>query len=210
MKKYIFIILAVIMSGCYTDAIDNLQTFSIQIPIFFEGPFKDRTAPDTSVDFSNLYKYPEYKENRDRVEKAEILQLNYRIDSLVYFDGTVFDPATDDLEFDYIRYSFQFARPTKGNEQSTDPNDFEPDPTKEKILIGEFKNVKIRDYFRQAKYIMNVSETAAYTISEGLKVKPYFYIFTEYSKTKGQIEDEMKFQLIKAKFDVILRLEVKL
>jgi hypothetical protein len=78
------------------------------------------------------------------------------------------------------------------------------------ITLGDFQNVKIKDYFKEAKYILDVSETNAKTISDGLKIKPYFYIYTEYSKIKGQTGDEFKFKLIQAKFDVILRLEVNL
>jgi hypothetical protein len=210
MKKYYFLILALVLFGCYADTINKLDTFSIQIPIFFSGPFKDRSVPDTAVDFSNLYKYPEYKDNRDRVNKAEILQLNYRIDSLVYEDGSVFNPLTDNLEFLYVKYSFRFAKSKTGNEQSTNPDDFEPDMSKPLITLGDFQNVKIKDYFKEAKYILDVSETNAKTISDGLKIKPYFYIYTEYSKIKGQTGDEFKFKLIQAKFDVILRLEVNL
>lgn len=210
MKKYIIILLAIILSGCYTDTINKLETFSIQIPVFFTGPFEDRAAPDTSVDFSNLYQYPEYEENRDRISKAEILQMNYRIDSLIYEDGRVFDPATDNLEFEFIRYSFQFAMPKSGNIYSTNPEDFVPDPSKPKVILGEFTNVKIKDYYRMANRIMEVPTTSAKTISDGLKVHPYFFVYTEYSKVKGQVEEEFGFKLIKAKFDLILRLEVKL
>ncbi|MDT3739010.1 MAG: hypothetical protein RO257_05855 [Candidatus Kapabacteria bacterium] len=210
MKKIIIIILAVIVNGCYTDTINKLETFSIQLPIFFDGPFVDRSAPDTSIDFSNLYQYPEYEQNRSRISKAEILQLNYRIDSLVFGDGTVYDPKSDSLEFEFIRYSFHFAKPIAGNEYSTNPADFIPDPDQPKIILGEFKDVKISDYYREAKQIIVVPESSAKIISEGLKTRPYFFAYTEYSKVKGQTTDEFVFKLIKAKFDVFLRLEVKL
>lgn len=210
MKKYILLLILVLMSGCYTDTINKIETFSIQIPIFFTGPFENRSAPDTSVDFSNLYQYPEYEENRNKISKAEILQMNYRIDSLVYEDGSIFDPSNDDLEFEFIRYSFQFSKPKNGNIYSTNPDDFIPDPNEERIVLGEFRDVKIRDYFRQAKQIIEVPKTSAVIISEGLKTRPYFFVYTEYSKVKGQTEDEFKFNLIKAKFDIVLRLEVKL
>ncbi len=201
--------MAVLMSGCYTEVVDNLSTFSIQVPILFDTPFENRSVPDTSIDFTNLHKYPEYTEYKDRVQKAEILQLNYRIDSLIYGDGSVFNNLDDDLEFEYIRYSFQFANPLSF---PTSPNkgDFVPDPNSPKILLGEFKNVKIKDYFRTAKHIIEVPEASAKAISDGLKSKPYFYVYTEYSRIKGQTEDEFPFDLIKAKFDVILRLEIKL
>ncbi|MBX3044520.1 MAG: hypothetical protein KIT33_10735 [Candidatus Kapabacteria bacterium] len=209
MKKIIFIIMAVIVSGCYTDTINKLQTFSIQIPIFFNAPFLDRAVPDTSVDFSNLYEYPEYEENRQKISKAEILQINYRIDSLVYGDGTIFNPATDELEFHFIKYSFQFAKPKPGRSiYSFDPNDFEPDPNEPVVILGQYDDVKIADYYREAKRILDIPETTAQVLSEGLKTRPYFYIYTEYSRVKGPNSDE--FQLIQANFDVILRLEINL
>jgi hypothetical protein len=209
-KIYVFIILSVLISGCYSDTVNNLSTFSLQLPIFFSGPFTNRSAPDTSVDFTNLYKYPEYEDNREKISKAEILQMNYRIDSLIFEDGTIFDPLNDNLEFDFIRYSFQFAKPKNGDIYSTNPDDFIPDPDEPKIQLGEFLNVKIQDYYKQAKYIMDLPETSAKIISEGLKVRPYFFVYTEYSKVKGQTVDEFGFKLIEAKFDVVLRLEVKL
>ncbi len=210
MKKYIFLVLIFVLFGCYSDTINKLETFSIQIPLLFAGPFENRTAPDTSYDFTNLHKYPEYRDNKDRVNKAEILQLNYLIDSLVYDDGTVFDPKTDDLEFYHIRYTLRFAKPLTGNEQSTNPDDFIPDDSLDEILLGEFKDVKIKDYYREAKHILEVPEESAKAISDMLKIKPYFYLYTEYSKVKGQTEEYIKFKIIKAKFDLILRLEVKL
>lgn len=211
MKKYIFLILIVVLAGCYTDTINKLETFSIQVPIFFRAPFVDRSAPDTSVDFSNLFEYPEYDENRKRLARAEILQLNYRVDSLVYEDGTIFDPATDNLEFDYIRYSFQFAKPKFGKSiYSLDPDDFEPDPLEPRVVLGEYKDVVMRDYYREANKILDVPSTTASVLSDGLKSRPYFFVYTEYSKVKGQTTDEFGFKLIKSNFDVILRLEVKL
>lgn len=212
MYKYLsVIILLVILTGCYTDTINKLETFSIQLPVTFNAPFVDRSAPDTSVDFSNLYQYPEYDEYKDRISKAEILQVNYRIDSLVYEDGTVFDKNTHDLEFDFIRYSFQFAKPKPGKSiYSTDPNDFEPDLELERVTLGEFRDVLIRDYFREAKMILDVPSEIGRFLSDGLRTRPYFFVYTEYSKVKGQTEDEFGFQLIKANFDLILRLEVKL
>jgi len=210
MKKCLALIFIMLLSGCYSDTINKFDSFSIQIPIFFNSPFEDRAAPDTSIDFSNLYQYPEYEENRERVTKAEILQLNYRIDSLVFEDGRVYNPQVDELEFYFVRYYLQFAIPTAGNIYSTNPNDFTPDPSQEKILLGEFIDVNVKDYFRSANNIIEVPESSAMTISEGLTTKPYFFIYTEYSRVKGQTTDKFGFKLIEAKFDVILRLEIDL
>ncbi len=217
MKKILIYILlslpVILMFSCYTDTVDNFSSFSFQIPVKFYTEYLDRTCPRISEDFSNLYEYKEYTDNRDKIVKAELLQFNYWIDSLIYEDGTPFDPKKDDLEFEYVKYSLQFAKPIKPwNEQSTDSTDFMKDPDYPSYVIGEFKNVQIRDYYRTAQYIIQVPDEVAKVISETLKDKPYYYIVTEYSGVKGTDGNyyEKKFKLIKARFDVVIRFEVKL
>ncbi len=83
----VFVLLLVatlILDGCYADNIEDLSTFKFQFPVPFGSVHWDRAAPDTSYDFSNLYEYKEYRDNEDRVKKAEILHFNYWIDDLIY------------------------------------------------------------------------------------------------------------------------------
>ena len=204
-------VLAFFFSSCVTDTVSQFEIFTVQLPIFFKSEHKDRVSPDTSVDFTNLYKYDEYRNNKDKIDAAEVFQINYRLDSLVMENGKVFDPKTDDLEFEYIRFTLKFAKPKPGrSEYSTDSTDFEPDPTSPLYILGEFPNVKVQEYMKTANHIIEVPEKNAATISETLKKTPYFYIYTEYSKIKGQTGPTVTFPFIRAKYDVVIRLKVKL
>lgn len=213
MKSLIIILSAVLsltVSSCVVDTVDSLSEFTFQIPINFGADYLDRTSPDTSFDFSHLLNYETYRENKEQISEAIIYQLNYRIDSLVLEDGVPFGPNSPDLVFDRIAYKLQFGKSKLGNTNSTEPNDYIPDPDSPKYELGEFVNVSIRDFYRRSDHIMQVPESTASVISETLKNKPYFYIITEYSKVKGQIEDEVHYPFINSKFDVIIRLKVKL
>lgn len=212
MKKiYILLILASIaFAGCYSDTVNSFETFTFQFPVAFTADYINRSVPRTTVDFSNLYKYDEFNKNKSKISKAQIIQMNYWIDSLVLDDGSAFDPAVNDLEFGFVRYTLKFARPKYGNEYSLDSIDFEPDPSKPDFELGSFDNVKVSEFYRNPKHILSVPEDKALVISELLKEKPYFYIVTEYSAIKGQAQPEIFFPLIRSRFDVMIRFEVKL
>ncbi len=127
-KILISIILVMFLNSCIQDTITKFETFTVQVPVFFKSDHIDKASPDTSIDFTNLYEYKEYNDNKGRIDAAEIFQINYRIDSLVLENGKVFDPKTDNLEFDYISFRLKFAKPKAGkSEFSTDSLDFEPD-----------------------------------------------------------------------------------
>jgi len=128
MKKIYLLIsfLVLILLSCVTQTVDDFSSFTVQLPIFFTSDYPNRAAPDTSVDFSTLYKYKEYKDNKGKIDKSEIYQFNYRIDSLVLQNGKNFDPATDNIVFEYIKFKLVFAKP-KYNEESLDSNDFTMD-----------------------------------------------------------------------------------
>lgn len=192
------------------DSVDSLSEFTFQIPVNFGADYLDRTSPDTSIDFSHLLKYDAYRENKDEITEAIIYQLNYRIDSLVLQDGVPFGPNSPDLVFDRIAYKLQFGKSRFGNTYSTNPNDYIPDPDSPIYELGEFVNVSVREYYRRSDHILEVPGSTASVISETLKKKPYFYIITEYSKIKGQTEDKVHFPFINSKFDVVIRLKVKL
>ena len=86
------------------------------------------------------------------------------------------------------------------------------DPAFQPYVIGEFRNVKVADYYRNAQYIVQLPDSVAKVISTTLKEKPYYYIITEYSGIKGTDGKyySKKFKLIKARFDVVIRFEVEL
>ena len=217
MKKFMIYLLLILpvflMFSCYTDTIENFSSFSFQIPVRFYNDYVDRTCPRISEDFSNLYEYKEYTDNRDKIIRAEILQFNYWIDSLIFDDGRPFDPKLDDLEFEYVKYSLQFAKPIKPwDEQEIDSTKFMRDPAYQPYTIGEFRNVKVSDYYRNAQFIIQLPDSVGQVISKTLKEKPYYYIITEYSGIKGKDGKyySQTFDLIKARFDVVIRFEVEL
>jgi hypothetical protein len=211
MKKIYLLIsfLVLILLSCVTQTVDDFSSFTVQLPIFFTSDYPNRAAPDTSVDFSTLYKYKEYKDNKGKIDKSEIYQFNYRIDSLVLQNGKNFDPATDNIVFEYIKFKLVFAKP-KYNEESLDSNDFTMDKSKGEYLLGEYKNADMKDYYKQSKNIIGVSDSISVLISELLKNNPYFFIITEYSKIKGSNQQTDVFPFIRAKFDIVVRLKITL
>jgi hypothetical protein len=229
MKKVIFPILTIFLAisslfldGCFTSTVDSLSKYSIQFPINFYSYFYRRGAPDTSFTFSNLYKHQEYKDNKDKIDNSQILSFNYWIDSLQMDDHHPFDPAVDTLIFYYVRFSIRYAIPKnetiKNLLASLPPDDpialdssnWMPDPTSDTIILGEFVNVNVAEYYRNPKYIQIVSEKLTGIITELTKHRPQFYVVTEYSKTVGQTVEERQFPLVWARFDMILRMQVKL
>jgi hypothetical protein len=193
MKTFLTILIAIsslTVNSCVVDTVDSLSEFTFQIPVNFGADYLDRTSPDTSFDFSHLLKYDAYRENKDKISEALVYQLNYRIDSLVLEDGVPFGPGC--------------------NTNSTNPNEYIPDPDSPIYELGEFVNVSVREFYRRSDHILEVPGSTASVISETLKRKPYFYIITEYSKIVGQTEETVSFPFINSKFDVIIRLKVKL
>lgn len=210
MKKYIFTLFTIILTGCYSETIDSFSTFTFQFPVNFEATYILRAVPRTSRDFANLYKYKEYNDNKDKISKAKVFQLNFWVDSLVMPDGTPYNPLKHDVVFDYVRYVLKFAKPKYGNPFSTDSADFMIDPEVEEFVLGTYDSVNIADFYRNPNHIIQIPDDVATTISEFLKNKPYFYIETQYSKVRGQTQDEIYFPYLKARFDVDIRFEVNL
>jgi len=210
-KILILTLSLIILSSCIQDTINKFETFTIQLPVFFKTDHVNKIVPDTSIDFTNLYKYQEYNDNKGKIDAAEVYQLNYRIDSLILENNVPFDPSNSELEFDSVYFLLKFAKPKAGrSEYSTNPDDFEPDPKSKLYILGEFKNVKVKDYFRTAYNIIQVPEENAFAISESLKKTPYFYIYTQYSHVKGRFPNSSEFPFIRAKYDLVIRLKVKL
>ncbi len=211
LKILILIVSLFILSSCIQDTINKFETFTVQLPVFFKTDHISKSVPDTSIDFTNLYQYQEYHDNKGKIDAAEVYQLNYRIDSLILENDLPFDPAKDDIEFDSVSFMLKFAKPKAGrSEYSTNPDDFEPDPQSKLFILGEYKNVKVKDYFRTAYNIIQVPEENAYAISEALKKTPYFYIYTQYSYVKGTYPLNTVFPFIRAKYDLVIRLKVNL
>ncbi len=210
------------LTACYTDTVDSFSSFRVQFPLFFHTQFYDKAAPDTSVSFANLYKYDEFRTNKDKIDQAEIYQFNYRVDSLVLENHKPFDPLTDNVVFDFIRFYVQFAVPKTpeiaARMASLAPNDefcldsanWKPDLNSEITLLGEFTNVNVADYYLTSKQIQKVEAKVTEIITEIAKNRPQFYIVTMYSKVAGQTEPKRKFPLIYAYYDMFLRLKVSI
>lgn len=211
-SKIAILFVLLFITSCYTDTVDSFSKFTVQIPIYFYDYATDRQAPSFSKDFTNLYKYAEYKDNIDRIDLAEIYQFTYWIDSLEHPETKLpFNPATDEMIFDYVKYIIIFLKPKSPFLiESQDTNDFEINPDYPEFVIADKKNVKVTDYYRTPKNIMLMDELEAKKISDILKSNPAFYIVTEYSKYQGQSQDPAYFPLMNVRSDLIIRLTVKL
>jgi hypothetical protein len=220
MKKILIVLLAIASGlglwGCYTNTIDSLSTFRFQLPIYFYQNWVDRAAPDTSWDFTNLNDYPEYRDNKDKIELAEILSFNYWIDSLITDDNKPFnpnDPNQEDIEFEFVKFYLHFAVWKDNPPNPDDPSDssnYILDPETPDYLLGEFTNVNVKNYYRIPDNILAVPTEVAQIISVAIKSKPQFFIKSVYSKTKGQTNPKRHFHLIKARYDLVIRFEVSL
>ena len=217
------VISAAFLSGCFTDTIDAFSKFQFQLVIPFHSTHVEKAAPDTSVDFSNLNKYKEYRDNYDRIKKALILQFNYWVDSLVFRtkEGSVMtydpkDPNLPDIKFNSIKFYLRFADrksiPMNGDPLDSSNYEFsKTDPTN--YLLGEFKNVNLKEYFRRADHIINVDDAVAQLISDAVKNRSQFYIITEYSPLSDQdtqVEPKRFFPYVAARYDLVIKFEIEL
>lgn len=211
MKK-LFIILSLliipIITGCYTDTIEEMSSVKFQIPIYFHQDYHNKNVPDTSDEFSNLYEYETYTQNKDRVKKAEVFQFNYWVDSLVLENGTVYDPDIHELSVEYLRFYIIFAEPKSPElEKSKDPDDFYIPDDAERYILGEYNTIDVSAYYRNPEFIIDVEEETSSIISDLLKNKPYFYVVTETGPING---GDYTFPFIKSRFDLVIRLDVEI
>jgi hypothetical protein len=217
----ICIVICVILSGCYGSTIDALSSFTFQFPVNFHANYYHKAAPDTSKDYANLNKYKEYNDYKDKINKAQVLHLNYWIDSLKYVDEKTgdtitFDPITntnDLLGFEFIKFSIVFAKYLPDllhpNYNDTVSTNWIPDYSLT-YSLGNFKDVKVKEYYRNPSHIEYVSENTALIISDLLKKQPSFFVISEYSKVNGQDSNKYYFPLINARFDIDIRFDVDL
>lgn len=220
MRKYLFKIVNVILfvcliefiTSCYTQTINDLSTFTVQVPVYFYDKASKRMIPFSGFNFTNLNTYEQFVKNKDKVDRAEIYQFSYWIDSLVIpFKNKPFNPAEDEMIFERIRYLIMFAKPKKpSSEFSKNPNDFEIDSTVEPFIIGDFNQVKVSEYYRNPFHIVSVPENRAKEISNIIKSKPYFFLVSEYSKYSGQPTDTTFIPYLEVRADLVIRLTVKI
>lgn len=202
-SKYLLLILLgfapIIFNSCYQNTIDALSSFKFQLAILFDSEYRNKFVPDTTIDFINLDDYKQYRDNKDRIKKAQFLQFNYWIDSLHLVNNKPFNPKTDNVEFEFIKFYLVFQ---EGGQMPTDPG--------KRFLLGTFNNVNVSNYYRNPEHILVVPENVAKIIEEAVKSNPRFYIIAEYSKVKGQSGPKESFPYIWARFDIAIRFEVSL
>lgn len=160
----------------------------LQIAIDFDPKFTDKAVPDSSLDVVNLNDYPEYEENSDKIEDAEILHFNYRIDRI----KTRNNMPLDSIVFKSVNF---YLIPT------TSAGDRIPG---QRYKLGEFTNLKVSEYFRTAKQIVEVSSEVGQLISEQIRKTPHFIFVTEYSELVGEKADK-NFDFIDAHVDMVIR-----
>ncbi len=201
------------VDGCYTSTVDSLSSFRFQLPLIFYSNYKNKSVPDTAIDFVNLSKYEEYNKNKDKIGKAEILSFNYWIDSLVIDNNKPFDPKVDDVEFEFVSFALHFAKLKANPPNPADINsviNWEDDPLTPDYILGQFSNVSVKEYYRNPDHILDVNDEIAQVLSSAVKYKPQFFIKSLYSKSKGQITPRRVFPLVNARFDMIIRFQVDL
>ena len=195
MKKVKYILLALLSTitlfTIQSCDVADVADVALQLTINFDPVFDDRAVPDSSVEVVNLEDYPEYKDNRDDIEDAEILHFNYSINDIKTSDNL----PIDSIEFDRIAF---YLIPTFTDGGARIPG--------QRYLLGEFKDVEIADYYKTAKHIIEVSDEVGELISEQIKETPYFVFVTEYSSLKGENRDNY-FDYIDAHVDMVVRVK---
>lgn len=205
-------VVIVLLPSCYTKTVDDLSEFTVQIPVYFYDNGQNRKVPSISTDFTNLYKYDEFKKNLNRINRAIIYQFSYWIDTLVHPETKKpFNPQTDQMIFDKITYKLVFLKPINpDNKESQEPSDFIVNPDYEPFVIKEFINARVNDFYKNPQNIIEIDEIESKKISDAIKKNPYFVILSEYSRYQGQKVDTAYFPLLFIRADLIVRLTVKL
>lgn len=160
----------------------------LQISIDFDPKFTNKAVPDSSIDVVNLNDYPDYEENSDKIEDAEILHFNYRIDRI----KSINNMPIDSMVFKSVNF---YLIPT------TAAGDRIPG---QRYKLGEFTNLQVSEYFRTAKQIVEVSSEVGRLVSEQIKKTPHFIFVTEYSELVGENADK-NFEYIDAHVDMVIR-----
>lgn len=207
---FICILTCLLLLSCSTDFLGSLENFRFQIPFYFYVNYYDKSIPDTSRIFVNLNEYEEFTKNKSKLEKAEIVQFNYWIDSLNYGNNQPFNIKRDTLIIEHVRFYLVFAKPKSGVANPRDTNDFEPDTNLPTFLLGEFNDVNVSDFYRKPHHIYVISSEISQVLTEVVRNQPYFYLISEYGKVRGQTTPKKFFSLIFVRFDVVIRFTISI
>jgi hypothetical protein len=146
--KYIYIILSVLfvvsLSGCYTDTVDSLKTFVIQVPLNQDminfGNSKETVTPD------NLNNYADYRDNVDRIKSIKIYQAAYHAND-------VYPPEAIDQRFKSMEFFVEVAGT--------------------RYKIARFEEISVQEMYR-IPHIDQVDDATAQEISDKLMADPAF------------------------------------
>ena len=123
------------------------------------------------------------------------------------------EEGEDTLGFEYIRFYLRFAELRPGYTDRSDLDSahwrFDQVDTTN-YLLGEYRDVNVKGYFRKSNHIIKVDSDIAAIISEAVRNRPAFWIITEYSKAYGQTEPKRKFPFIAADYDMFIKFQVEL
>lgn len=206
MKKIILItILAAAFGFLWScGSVDSLETFSFQYTVNFEDVREYEDVPDTSSDRTDLNDYSEYRDNKDKIVKSEILHFNFWIDSLIYDRGDSlisFDPARNvgkkAITFDFVKFWITFDN-------------------EEYFELATFEDIDIKDYYRNPFHINEISSETRKAVLDKLKNNPVFYTKSQFSIINiedtglSTRSDTLTVPLLKYKTDCVLRFEVDL
>jgi hypothetical protein len=170
--------------GCYTDTVDAVSIFDVQLPVNFEFTFKNRQAPDTTTDHVDLNDYPVYRDNRETIRQAVPYSIAFWLESV---DG---DPSVETAEFPSIEFLIVF----------------DGDTPADAIPLATFENVKASDYYK-TPHILPIDEPTGKLLATALKTNPSFRVIQRYSRpTTGT----GFYREIKARVDVAVRLSVEI
>jgi hypothetical protein len=117
--------------------------FVIQLPITSDMDHKGNQ--DTTIRYDNLLEYPEYLENRDRINRMMLFQSSFFVEEI--------SPAEINEEFNSIKFYLE----TGGKN----------------YLIAEYLDVSVKDFFRLPQ-VDQVEDDVAEEISESLLNDPEF------------------------------------
>ena len=170
--------------------VTNISDVVLQMTIDFDPVFENKMVPDSSIDFTDLNDYEAYRDNKDQIEDATILHFNYRIDEL----KTENNMDIDSIVFESVNF-YLIPTTSAGNRIPG-----------QRYKLGEFKNLRVADYYKTAKHIIEVPSDLGNLISEQIKETPYFIFVTEYSGLVGDNVDN-KFDYIESHMDMVLRIK---
>lgn len=172
--------------------VTNISDVVLQMTIDFDPIFEDKMVPDSSIDVTNLNDYETYRDNKDEIEEAQILHFNYRIDEI----KTENNMHIDSIVFESVNF-YLIPTTSAGNRIPS-----------QRYKLGEFKNLRVADYYKTAKHIIEVPSELGNLISDQIKKTPYFVFVTEYSGLVGENVDN-RFDYIKSHMDMVLRIKTK-